>query len=324
MLLTKEVKIIMNKGSLGFYNKIMNSKFSIDEEVLVPIELVPKSKKVKVMVMCDVCQTEKEVNYNSYNLCLNYGFYSCNKCKNIKKKKTNLQKYGVENFNNTEKRKNTHNLKYGTYYTNRDKAKMTCLENYGVENVSMIDEVKKIKSETTFSNWGVFNPFQSEQIKEIMKTTNLRKYGVSHPSKSENIKLKKIETCNHNFGVDYPMQNPDVFFKGHLSGSKAQKYKGVYYRGTYELDFLKFCELNKLDVKNGPTIYFSHENKRKTYFSDFYLPKFNLICEIKSDYYYQKYLSLNISKKKASENLGYNFIFVKDKKYNELISTINI
>lgn len=164
--------------------------------------------------MCDICQTKNEVNYNSYNLCLNYGFYSCNKCKNIKKKKTNLQKYGVENFNNTEKRKNTHNLKYGTYYTNRDKAKMTCLEKYGVENVSMIDEVKKIKSETAFSNWGVL--------------------------------------------------------------------------------------------------------------SDFYLPKFNLICEIKSDYYYQKYLSLNISKKKESENLGYNFIFVKDKKYNELISTINI
>lgn len=39
MLLTKEVKIIMNKGSLGFYNKIMKSKFSLNEEVLSTINI---------------------------------------------------------------------------------------------------------------------------------------------------------------------------------------------------------------------------------------------------------------------------------------------
>jgi hypothetical protein len=54
MLLTSYIKVTMNKGNLGYYNKAMNSKFNIGDEIDIPIELIPKSSYVLVDVLCDI------------------------------------------------------------------------------------------------------------------------------------------------------------------------------------------------------------------------------------------------------------------------------
>lgn len=51
------------------------------------------------------------------------------------------------------------------------------------------------------------------------------------------------------------------------------------------------------------------------YFPDFYLPDFNLIVEIKSDYTYNIDLDKNKAKESFCKNMGYNFIFIIDKDY---------
>jgi hypothetical protein len=62
MLLTEFIKVIMNKGNLGYYNKVMNSRFNVGDEVEVPIESMPKSSYVLVDVLCDICSSESTLN----------------------------------------------------------------------------------------------------------------------------------------------------------------------------------------------------------------------------------------------------------------------
>ena len=68
-------------------------------------------------------------------------------------------------------------------------------------------------------------------------------------------------------------------------------------------------------LENGPSIRYHYQEKNKTYHSDFYLPDYNLICEIKSKYYYEKYIDLNLIKMKICLDKGYNFTFIIDKNY---------
>lgn len=391
MLLDKEIKIVLNRGNLGFYNKLMNNKYKVGDEIILPIDLLPKTYKGYVTVACDICKVVNDVKYKNYNDCLGYGFYSCMKCKHIKRRMTNLEKYGDESYHNVDKLKSTMIEKYGFYNNNREKCKETCIEKYGVDNVSKSDIVKETKRETNIKNWGVENVFQSEEIKDKIKDTNLMLYGVIHNSQSDIIKIKKVKTCNKKFGVDYPTQsdiimdkiksnniikygttsytktgeykelvnktnnekygkdwymstddfkikskitnnekygvdypsqNFEIFQKQQISGFNASKYNNLYYRGTYELDFLKFCENSNIKVENGPTVVYVINNISRKYFSDFYLPKYNLICEIKSKYYFDKYKDINLMKRNTTISNGYNFIFIIDKNYSELLSLI--
>jgi hypothetical protein len=72
-------------------------------------------------------------------------------------------------------------------------------------------------------------------------------------------------------------------------------------------------------------IYACTEGNEHHYYPDFYIEEFNMICEIKSDYYYKLDESRNICKKIYTEKSGYNFIFIINKNYDELkkITTIN-
>ena len=62
------------------------------------------------------------------------------------------------------------------------------------------------------------------------------------------------------------------------------------------------------------------ENNDHYYFSDFYLKLKNLIVEIKSKYTYEKYLDKNLIKQKTTIGLGYNFMFIIDKNYEEFMN----
>jgi len=389
MLLTKSIKMKISnkiKKNIDVDNIFYGDIGDIGD---IPIKYINRTSKELITFSCDICGNENTKTYKYYNYDIGGDYDTCIKCKHFKKRKTLLEKYGVENYTNSKKRKETMIEKYGYYYNNRSKCKETCIEKYGVDNVSKSNIIKNIKKETNIKNWSVENVFQSEYIKNKIIETNLDKFGVTHNSKSSIIKQKKIDTCNKNFGVDYPtqstividkiknnnfikygatsytktdeykvivkktnnekygkdwymsttdfrekskitnnekygvdypQQNFEIFQKQQMAGFLSKKYNDLYYRGTYEIDFLLLCEKNNIEVKNGPTISYIINNKNKRYFSDFYLPKYNLICEIKSRYYFDKYIDINLIKKDATLSKGYNFIFIIDKNYNDLLN----
>lgn len=208
MLLSKNIKITLNRGNLGFYNKLMCAKFKLEQEIIVPIEILPKGYKGYVTVACDICKNINEVKYKNYNECLGYGFYSCIKCKHIKKKMTSFEKYGDENFNNSKKREETMNLEYGFYNNNREKSKETCFEKYGINNISQLDSVKSKKINTTILNYGVENPTYIQDNKFIYNQNGYVSYDKDN-------KLHNIKCGEHIFKI-----STNLFYSRYYRKSK--------------------------------------------------------------------------------------------------------
>jgi hypothetical protein len=114
---------------------------------------------------------------NSYNT---YGVHHM-KCEVIKEKlkKTNLEKYGVENVFQSEKVK--------------EKLKKTNLEKYGVENPAKSEKIKKLTLNNNLKKYGIDNPSKLNEIKEKVKKTNLNKWGDEFFTRSEKYKKNRLE-----------------------------------------------------------------------------------------------------------------------------------
>jgi len=260
-----------------------------------------------------------------------HNYYCCQKCATDKIKKTNLEKYGVENVFQNEEIK--------------DRIKLTNLINLGVENPQQSDEIKKKTKKTNLEKYGVQHTFQSSKVKEKIKKTILNRYGVDHPMYLEKIKekikktnlerygfefasqnddvRKKVEfTCLKRYGFKNPMQNDEIFEKQLKNCYHTQHFNKLKYKGSYELDFIKKYE--HLNITNCKSFEYIYNDKKRKYFPDFYYEEKNLIIEIKSDYTYNKFLQKNLAKQKACIDQGYNFIFIINKNYDEFEKLINI
>jgi hypothetical protein len=85
----------------------------------------------------------------------------------IKNKQSRKEKYGNENFVNSEKGKQTRKEIYGNEnYNNSQKNKETCLNRYGVENVFQSEKIKEKCKQKHLKNLGVENPMQNYEIFE--------------------------------------------------------------------------------------------------------------------------------------------------------------
>ena len=96
--------------------------------------------------------------------------------KKTKTKKTNLQRYGVENV--------------FAHPNIKRQIKNTILEKYGVEYASQHEEVKKKTEETNLLKYGYNTPLLHEDVKTKTDETNLLLYGTLFPSQADIIKNK--------------------------------------------------------------------------------------------------------------------------------------
>lgn len=222
--------------------------------------------------------------------------------------KTNLEKYGVVDSRSSDfvknKRRRTNLEKYGNseYYRTDDfkcKTVKTNLEKYGVVDSRTHDIVIDKRRKTMMSKYGYISNSMSEICKEKLKQTNLERYG-----------------------VEYPMQY-EMFFNKQVISAKTIKYYNevLYYQGSYEKNFLdRMNNLNLLsNICRCKPVKYMFNGINSIYYPDFYFKDLNLIIEIKSSYYYNKFYDKNIVKMKTCIDMGYNFIFVVDKNYYELV-----
>jgi hypothetical protein len=152
MIIDREVEIKLNSSNIKHYinmGYVLPNKPS-GKIITVNIEHISNSSFVKINAKCDYCGQIKEIEYYRYKIIISkHNKFSCsNKCSVIKRKITQLDKYGVDNYTKT-------------------------------------DEYKSRVSKSNMDKYGVVNVFQSEIIKNKIKNTNLCKYGVDNISKSE-------------------------------------------------------------------------------------------------------------------------------------------
>jgi len=121
------------------------------------------------------------------------------------------------------------------------------------------------------------------------------------------------------YGVTNLSHSEEIYKNQQISGFSMKKHEntGLYYRGTYELDFINYCVSRRIKIIQGKRFSYLHENKYHYYFSDFFLPEKNLIIEIKSDYYWNRYLDINKLKMNSVIDSGYNYILILNKNYDE-------
>lgn len=284
MIIDKNIDIRTNSSN---YNHYISKGYSIvkcGDIITINVLDLLISSHVKVNCKCDNCGVEKKIPYHNYNLFIKkHEFYTCYKCCNVKNILTCNEKYGGS-YSSTEKYRNDVNNTISEKYGSK--------ENYSI----FIRDISKTKCN---EKYGVDNVFKLNSVKEKIKSSLFKKYGVEHA-----------------------LQNENFFDKSQKSGFKVKEYNGIKYQGTYELDFIKFCDKNNLEVKKHKSIKYYQNSKTRIYFPDFYLPKYNLIIEIKSSYYYKKEENRNLLKEKYSKESGFNFLFIIDKNYNDLLKII--
>ena len=196
MLISKEVEISVLNNNKKYLQERGYDVSS--EKVTISIEDLPIGSKLDVTVRCDICGLVKDISYYNYNKSLKkLHIYSCSsKCSTIKRKNTNLQRFGTEWSSQSpeikEKRKNTN------------------LERWGVECTLKSPEIKEKTKNTNLEKFGTEWPSQSEQIKEKTKKTNLEKFGTEYVLQSTEIKEKIKKTNLEKWGVENPIQNAQI------------------------------------------------------------------------------------------------------------------
>lgn len=203
MLKHEIIKIKLSNKNISYYKLVLNNNnLSVNDAIDILSDRISNGSSIKITGICDICGSEKKISKKSYNIQSNFskGIFTCSKkCSLLKSKKTNLEKWGVENPFQSE-------------------------------------EIKEKIKKTNKRKYGVCNPQQCDSIKKKTKKTNLEKWGYESVSKSEIVKNKVIRTNNIKFGVDYPSMNKDIIKKMKLTTykrygvdnfSKTNKFKEI-------------------------------------------------------------------------------------------------
>ena len=218
MLITKSVEVIINSSNLKHYKELGYKNIKVKEKIHIDINELTKGSYVIVDAECDVCHNTKKIEYHRYlDNIEKYNIFSCSrKCANIKRIKTNIEKYGVEypiqNEEIKQKRKETELERYGFVHhlKNKDilnKQKNTNLSRYGNECSLLNDEVKLKTIKTNIERYNVDIPLKNKSVINKLIDTNNLKYNNNSPLQSENIRKKSLITLFQNFGVYNPMKS---------------------------------------------------------------------------------------------------------------------
>lgn len=224
-----------------------------------------------------------------------------------KSKATNMQKYGVDNYNKTdeckEKKKATFIQKYGVdhpckFTIVKEKIKQTNLEKYGVENVFAAEEIKEKIKKTKFNVYGDEHFTNLEKAKE----TNMKLYGYSYAAKNEEIR-KKIsfkykqlsedekqiayeqhkQTCLEKYGVDWYSKTTEF----NLKIRKKYYYNNIGFDSLPELAVYLYCINNNINIKRSDLKFeYIINNEIHYYFPDFEID--GKLVEIKGDHFFKE------------------------------------
>lgn len=128
----------------------------------------------KYTYSCPVCKKQRKLTFETLNNHKEY-LEKCYFCRRTETtRKSNLEKYGVICYSQTEAFKKRHKQTYDNMLEKRkleiaEKRKLTNLKKFGVENVSQIEEVKIKKEETNLKHFGQKYFAQTPQFHKTKK-----------------------------------------------------------------------------------------------------------------------------------------------------------
>lgn len=191
----------------------------------VKVEDLPETSNAIVDTVCDFCGEPHKMTYCKYIGAKDSGI-CCYKCRYKKSKKTNIEKYGVENTSQLEE--------------NKEKRRETCMERYGYPSNLCTDDTKRKIRETCLKKYGVECALQSPEIIAKAKKTSRERYNVENCMQNDIVKSKVRKSLYQN---------------NTCPSSKAQRYICNLLAGelNYNVDFYN------LDIYLGNHIYVEYD-----------------------------------------------------------------
>lgn len=132
------------------------------------------------------------------------------------------------------------------------------------------------------------------------KCTNHNKYRQMIKIDNDVVTFQKIKLRCANCGMLFSItRNPKERINSHNFDCKGCYFnnktfkinlleKKLTYQGNFELSFIKACKLYGIDITNGPKIKYVWGNVERTYITDFYLPQYKMIIELKDNHIWHK------------------------------------
>jgi hypothetical protein len=155
-------------------------------------------------------------------------FFTCSKeCASEKRKRTNLERYGVENSaQSSSVRKKISELKNSRTQeevrATQEKMRASLISHYGVENPMQSEEIRKKTEDTLEKRYGSRNFGQGEKAREKARETNLKKYGFENSLQSPEVKEKIKETNLLKYGVENVLSSDEI--RERIKKTNLEKY----------------------------------------------------------------------------------------------------
>lgn len=237
---------------IGVHGNII---FDTDKSFYVKVEDLEPTSTISVHIVCDICGEESIMQYRDYCKTLGEnGLKTCTKCKYIKTKKNNMEKYGVQSTSQLDSVK--------------EKIKKTNRERYGVDWYSSNKDWKQKVIKTNIEKYGCEWSTQSESVRYKTIQTNLQKYGVESPSQLKEFQDKAKNTMIERYGTNVSMHIPEIREK--IEATNLERYGSKSTFGCSEI-YSKGLETK---YRNGTTA----TSRQQFYLCNLFNGTLNLPC----------------------------------------------
>ena len=318
ILLKNILKITYKNDNKEFiYNNLefrkIKHKYSNTKEELIRIfidnKCITRNNPYRVSYKCIECDTINIVNLNNLVRKINKNIIKCNMCKNLDfEKRTNQSNYVKNSYD-----------KYGKIKSNKTKLKDNDINNLILNSKTEFEEMdddycnryfnKHLTTEEfnmykdkiiSFQN-GKFTDINNFIYYPIIKIKNQTYFNPYFLDKTRNVIEKpiyikfKCECCDEEFihrnlfkiknKIKLLCNNCTLTnrtFK--IRSFKNSKGNKINYQSKYELKFIKYCNENKIELLNGPKLDYYWKEKNRKYVVDFYIPKLNILVELKDNH----------------------------------------
>lgn len=256
MIKNNESKIQITSKNIKYYSD-RGYLCEIGNIISIDVSNMPKMSGNIITAICEICQNESNLQYCKYNKNVERGgFYSCKRCSNVKRKKTNFELYGVENITQRldlreknkiwmsseefrKKSENTQIEKYGCLYTQR----LDFRKKNSDRQKNIISQKKEI---------GEYEcPLSNPENRELREAAFLKKYGHTYSFYVDDIKKKIQETNLKKYGHISPFGNKEI--QENIKNNKIQKISEheTFFNGyKYKTDLFKIYR-RKVRYKTG-------------------------------------------------------------------------
>ena len=167
------------------------------------------------------------------------------------RKKSNLQKYGVEFASQLPEKQEKMSKGLRKRYNNKElktesneKRNKTMLKKYGIDNPMKLKEVWDKIKKNNLEKYGVEFVTSTKEHKQKVKQSVKEKYGVDNVSQLTNIKNKKLETFKNTFDTPEKLQA----YKEKVRQTNLKRYGAPTFAQS------KFIDWNKLQEKRYNTL----------------------------------------------------------------------